>query len=200
MIGDVHGCLAELDDLLASAAGRFEEVVFVGDLVRKGPDSAGVVRRAREIGARAVRGNHDAIFLADRPAGVGMSDEDWAWLEALPLVIRLPEHGAIVVHAGFVPDAPPEGQDPKLLMNMRTILPDGAPSTGVDGGVPWAERWPGPEHVYFGHDARRGLQIHPHATGLDTGCVYGRRLTAALLPSGELISTPSYQPRQHGGE
>ncbi len=189
VIGDVHGCSGELDDLLDLV--DCDDVVFVGDLVGKGPDSAGVVRRARALRARAVRGNHDDHYLTGRPADAGLTEDDWAWLEALPLVLRLPEHDAIVVHAGFLPATPPEEQGPEVLMYLRSILPDGSPSKRTDVGEPWASRWPGPEHVLFGHDAVRGLQRHPFATGLDTGCVYGRRLTGFLLPERTVVSTPA---------
>jgi len=59
-IGDVHGCIDELQDLLRLCDYRpGDQVVFLGDLVSKGPDSISVVQMAREIGAIAVRGNHD---------------------------------------------------------------------------------------------------------------------------------------------
>lgn len=68
IIGDVHGCLAELKLLLTQCDYRSERdtLVFVGDLVNKGPFSAEVVKFVRSIGAVCVRGNHDdtAIFHA----------------------------------------------------------------------------------------------------------------------------------------
>ena len=59
-IGDVHGCIDELQDLLRQCDYRPGDlIVFLGDLVCKGPDSISVVQMAREIGAIGVRGNHD---------------------------------------------------------------------------------------------------------------------------------------------
>jgi hypothetical protein len=59
-IGDVHGCLDELQALLRRCDYRPGDlIVFLGDLVSKGPDSLSVVQMARELGALGVRGNHD---------------------------------------------------------------------------------------------------------------------------------------------
>lgn len=175
----------------------------MGDLVAKGPHSAGVVRRARELGALAVKGNHDAHVLRWRagkmPEGKRLKpehrqvletleDADWEYLEALPLYRRFPELNVLAVHAGLVPGVALEEQSPEHLLNLRSLAPDGTPSKRVDGGEPWASRWKGPELVIFGHDAMRGLQRHPHALGLDSGCVYGGRLTAYVLPEGRLYS------------
>jgi diadenosine tetraphosphatase ApaH/serine/threonine PP2A family protein phosphatase len=205
VIGDVHGCREELEDLLATCSIEpGDDVVLVGDLVAKGPDSAGVVRLCRERGFRSVLGNHDAKIVEiaagtaskrPKPAPVEVSRQlssaDRAYLAALPLWIRLDEHRAVVVHAGLAPNIALDQQRREDLLNMRSITPDGRPSKRVEEGVPWASRWPGPEHVIFGHDAVRGLQRHPHATGLDTGCVYGGLLTGILLPEHRLVSVPA---------
>lgn len=198
LIGDVHGCNDELGELLKKAGWTSEDrLVLVGDLVAKGPDSEGVVKRARELGALAVLGNHDAHLL-DVRAGLSkkaqhsklaaaMSEADWKYLDQLPLWLDFPELNCLVVHGGLIPGVELARQPRHVLLNMRSLDADGHASMRVDGGVPWASRWPGPRHVVFGHDALRGLQQHPHATGLDTGCVYGRELTGLWLPENRLV-------------
>jgi nitrite reductase/ring-hydroxylating ferredoxin subunit len=209
VVGDVHGCARELRALLAACAyAPGDEVVFVGDLVAKGPDSRGVLALYRELGARGTRGNHDAHVLrwlaaqdrGEPPPALGAShravaealdDRDWATLRSLRLWLRLPAHDALVVHAGLVPGVPLDGQSPFDLMNVRTLGPDGRGSKRADAGPLWASAWRGPELVLFGHHARRGLQRHPHALGLDTGCVYGGELSACVLPEREVVSVPA---------
>ena len=74
LVGDVHGCFDELQDLLLNGAGvawrpERDAVILLGDLVNKGPRSADVVRWARRHAGRgvfAVRGNHDDAAVARR--------------------------------------------------------------------------------------------------------------------------------------
>jgi predicted phosphodiesterase len=206
-IGDVHGCADELDALLEESGWRpGERVVLVGDLVAKGPDSAGVVSRARELSLRAVRGNHDEHVLrwhqGHQKPGKQLKPEhqqvldtltpsDWRYLESLPLYLRLSDLNVLAVHAGVVPGVPLEQQRQEHLLNLRSITSAGKPSKRVSDGAPWARFWKGPELILYGHDAVRGLQRHPHAYGLDSGCVYGGRLTAYALPEGRFYSVPA---------
>ncbi|MCS6798775.1 MAG: metallophosphoesterase [Myxococcota bacterium] len=203
IVGDVHGCLEELVALVDRyGAGR--TLVHVGDLVAKGPDSRGVVAYCAERSVLGVRGNHDERILAwqhavDRgltPPPVArehmrvceeLGEREWAYLRALPYVLPLPDVGVVVVHGGLVPGVPLEAQRPEHVVAMRTLRPDGTPSDRLEDGVLWATRWPGPQEVVFGHDAISGLQRHRFATGIDTGCVYGGRLTGYLLPERRLV-------------
>ena len=212
VVGDVHGCIDELESLLARAGWqRGDRLVLVGDIVAKGPDSASVVALARERGALGVMGNHDrrVLRLRDIQKGKEAADDhgvkpdqqvvldtltaaDWKYLEAMPLFIRLGsekrgEPETAVVHGGAVPGIALEDQDPEHLMCLRSIREDGKPTKKL-AGTPWASLWHGPERLVFGHDAVRGLQQYEWATGLDTGCVYGGKLTALVLPERRLVS------------
>jgi hypothetical protein len=183
-----------------AGVGPDDQVVLVGDLVAKGPDSAGVVAWAREQGVAAVLGNHDDHVLKARAGhpdakehhlrvAKALRPDDADWLEALPLWLRVDAAGEphVVVHGGMIPGVAVEAQTRDHLLAMRSVRPDGTPSKKIEG-TPWGVLWKGPEHAVYGHDAIRGLQQHAHATGLDTGCVYGGRLTGLWLPAHQLVS------------
>ena len=225
VVGDVHGCLEELDELLRLVELRpgFDRLVFVGDLLDRGPDSLGVLRRARELRAMSVLGNHEAKhlrwarheawrrrdpshrnpirpFSPERMAEHHrLSSEDLAWLAGLPTVLRI-DRGWAVIHGGLSPRRRLEAQVPDEVIRMRLVDADGYMVAQRRGEVPphlspWATRWRGPESVIYGHhvhdlDEPRVDQPSPgvRCVGLDTGCCYGGRLSALLLPSEEIVS------------
>jgi len=196
IVGDVHGCREELETLLDRLAfGSGDRLVFVGDLVARGPDSLGVLDVARRTGAIVVRGNHEQklLDLRDAPpngAATGklhrelartLRPTDWTLLAMSPLFVDLPEHGVRVVHAGLMPGLAMDRQSPQTLMRIRTVRVAREGQQGRSESHLWGTVWTGPPQVVFGHNAAPGLQLHPWATGLDTGCVYGGRLTAMVL-------------------
>eukprot|EP00960_Hanusia_phi_P041979 755248-Hanusia_phi.AAC.2 len=124
-----------------------------------------------------------------------LSIEDVDYIRSLPFTITIPSYNVIVVHAGLVPDLSLAEQDHRHMVTMRNVrIRDEAgacrtryEALELDDGrsEPWAAMWKGPSHVYFGHDAKRRLQRYKYATGLDTGCLYGDRLSAAILEQGK---------------
>lgn len=208
-IGDVHGCIEELQALLRLADYQpGDQVVLLGDMVAKGPDSVAVIQLAREIGARGVRGNHDfevvrwweaycrgdsevVVSIEHARIAQSLGEKEHTWLMECPWFIECSEMSHLFVHAGFIPGVKLTQQNPRLMMNMRSVLFDGTVTAKNVDDCEWAKLWRGPQTVVFGHDAYRGLQLHDFAKGIDTGCVYGGRLTALLLPENRLISVPS---------
>jgi hypothetical protein len=191
-VGDVQGCAAELRDLLEAADfdRHRHRLAFCGDLINRGPDSAGVLELARRLDAMAVLGNHEVSLLEGRAsasldqvrAQLGRSLDDWlAWLQALPTFVVGGDY--ILVHAGIAPGKRPEECTREELTEIRT----------VDGGRPWFDFWSGPETVVFGHWAVRGRVDLPLCKGLDTGCVYGGRLTGLWWPRREWVSVPAHR-------
>ncbi|MGD0527145.1 MAG: metallophosphoesterase [Polyangiaceae bacterium] len=200
IVGDVHGCAGELEALLEHVrfAKGSDRLVMVGDLVVRGPDPQGTLALVRRLGGRAARGNHEERLLSwrrrDKPLGPDhervaklLTEAEWRMLEEMPLWIDLPEHGARVVHAGVVPGMAIDEVPEEALLKMRTIDGRERWSDDADAGPLWGTKYAGPPHVVFGHNARAEPQLHAWATGLDTGCVYGGKLTAMVLDEGEPV-------------
>jgi predicted MPP superfamily phosphohydrolase len=201
-IGDVHGCADELSDLLDDLGPvTGDRVVFVGDLVARGPDTPGVIRLARQFASQAVLGNHEhRVILAREAMETGapsprlgpthqallheLSESDWAYLKSLPLSLEFPSHNVRVVHAGVRPGVAFEKQEPWTLLHIRSLTKKGAASDRYSSES-WAASYKEEPHIVFGHNAQAGLQLHPFATGLDTACVYGGSLTALILEEGQ---------------
>ena len=202
VVGDVHGCYDELLALVERAALKeSDRVVCVGDLVVKGEKNREVLELfMRDMRFSSVLGNHDRALVehwkgerrelkpAQERCRAELEDgrERYAaFLGGLPAYIDLGSH--VVVHAGLRPGVALADQSIEDLTELRTLGPD---RTSRDG-VAWYEVYDGDRIALFGHwptwPPRRG----PRAIGLDTGCVYGYRLTAYVVETGEFFSVPA---------
>jgi diadenosine tetraphosphatase ApaH/serine/threonine PP2A family protein phosphatase len=144
--GDVHGCLEELKELLRTIEyhPEWDRLVFLGDLVDRGPDSPGVVRYVRsELKAECVKGNHDEKpprwcryqaneKLTGKPNPMknpgaarvaeweALTEEDLKWLDRLPWTIDLAP-GWVAVHAGFEPTRSLSQQRGDRMCHVRYV-------------------------------------------------------------------------------
>lgn len=117
-------------------------------------------------------------------------------------------HDVIVVHAGLIPNVDLEEQKLKTMLTVRDLIPiprredDSTTqhykyyknsSNADESPIPWVAAWHGPELIVFGHDAKRGIQLEEFAIGLDSGCVYGKKLTGLILPEKKLVSVDAME-------
>jgi protein phosphatase len=235
LIGDVHGCFAELATLLgrlgyvlsprADTVGRTNwavqapagrQAVFVGDLVDRGPAVPEVLRLVMDMVdagvAHCVVGNHDdkllrrlqgravavahglaetlAQFEAEPPEFVARVR---TFLEGLPDHLLLADGRLVVAHAGLRADL--QGG---MSKRVRAFALYGATSGVLDeDGLPvrgnWAGSYNGRAAVVYGHTPVAEPVWVEKTLNLDTGCVFGGRLTALRWPEGELVSVPAAQ-------
>lgn len=206
VIGDVHGCAKELERLIRKV--KPSQVYLVGDLFTKGPDPVGVWKLIQKHRIQAVMGNHDAWLIKILDGEVEAKPKQhklvnrmnaqapgWdTWVRQLPLFIELPHF--TLVHAGLHPsgDLEKTTRDMALLMRHWPFKDLNAPH--------WHEVYQGGRRVIFGHDAKGGLVYkrkggQPYVIGLDSGCVYGKKLTGYLIEQDELHQVSAarvYQP------
>ena len=173
IVGDVHGCLDEFIDLLDELnVTATDLVVVVGDLVRKGPDSAGVIQLVRNSpNIFSVRGNNEEKLLRGEKSLPELTADDLAWIQSLPVAISFGD--TLIVHGGIDPRKPLTEHDVDDLQNTRSLVPGGSYDRPF-----WFDKYAGPQRVFFGHTVLEQPIVRAHAVGLDTGCVYGGTLTA----------------------
>lgn len=192
VVGDVHGCISELRALWTRLElSESDLVVFVGDLIRKGPASAAVVEFVKERErAMSVRGNMEQNLLrGDRPTELLTSILDV--LESFPLIISW--NDTMVVHGGVFPNKPLSAHTPTDFVELRSLSPE----NGYDG-LFWFEQYSGPPRVVFGHTVCRKPVVNEWTVGVDTGCVHGGELTAYNVTEDDFVSVPaarSYERR-----
>ncbi|MFF9019241.1 polynucleotide kinase-phosphatase [Streptomyces eurythermus] len=227
IIGDIHGCSAELEALLAKLGytdGVHPEgrtAVFVGDLVDRGPDSPGVLRRVMSMvnsgNALCVPGNHENKYgrhlkgrkvqhthgLAETIAQMeGESEEFKAevrrFLDALVSHYVLDGGRLVVCHAGL-----PEKYHGRTSGRVRShaLYGDTTGETdefGLPVRYPWAEDYRGRAAVVYGHTPVPEATWLNNTICLDTGAVFGGKLTALRWPERELVDVPAervwYEP------
>ncbi|MFE0477194.1 polynucleotide kinase-phosphatase [Streptomyces sp. NPDC058947] len=227
IIGDIHGCAAELEALLGKLGytdGVHPEgrtAVFVGDLVDRGPDSPGVLRRVMSMvksgNALCVPGNHEnkyGRYLRGRNVQhthglaetieqmAGQSEEFVAevrqFLDGLVSHYVLDGGRLVVCHAGL-----PEKYHGRTSGRVRShaLYGDTTGETdefGLPVRYPWAEEYRGRAAVVYGHTPVPEATWLNNTICLDTGAVFGGKLTALRWPERELVDVPAervwYEP------
>lgn len=215
-IGDIHGCVEEFDEMLAKLSYNPQEdrVILLGDLVDRGPDSAGMVKKAREMKLECLMGNHEHKFVKwyrsqgtrvdfyDRKDYYAqLSDDDISYIMNMPTYIEL--ENVIAVHAGLKPGIALSSQKKDDLMYLRYTDSDrrfislkkiNKLGKEAVGAIFWTEFWHGPKSVVYGHNVHSydDPLIEERAPGvmcygLDTGVCFGGRLTALIWETKEIV-------------
>jgi protein phosphatase len=222
IIGDIHGCRSELESLLgqlgydACAAGHPDrrKVVFLGDLVDRGPDIPGVLRIVMtmvEAGtAICVPGNHDMKLLRklrgkDVQITHGLA-ESLAQLEREPPEFRkkvmdfigdlvshyvLDDGKLVVAHAGMKESMQGRGSGKVRDFALYGETTGETDEFGLAVRYNWAAEYRGRAMVVYGHTPVPEPDWLNGTINIDTGCVFGGRLTALRYPEKELVSVPA---------
>lgn len=208
-IGDIHGCLGQLlalhEMIAADLAARPIEapvLLHIGDYVDRGPDTAGVIERLRHgppiagVPTINLKGNHEQTMI-EALAGERAAGTDWlfhggkpalesygidpdgprdVWRAAIPdshqaflnqLTLMHLEDGYVFAHAGIRPGVPLEEQTQDDLLRIRQPFL----FTDQDLGV----------IVVHGHTPTSAPAIRRNRIGIDTGAVFGGKLTCLVL-------------------
>jgi serine/threonine protein phosphatase 1 len=202
VIGDIHGCYAELCTLLDAVALTSDDtIIHLGDLFDRGPEPQKVYEFVRDTpNFRGIMGNRDdkhiRAFDDDHMTYSGsryvtryeqFEDDDIYteaidYLRTLPLYINLPD--ALLVHGYYEPGKPVDEQDRDVLLGHTR-------GEEIVDDPQWYHRYDGDKPLLIGHREYPFLHLERRVYALDTRCVYGGTLTGLLLPDFTLYSIPA---------
>jgi calcineurin-like phosphoesterase family protein/diguanylate cyclase with GGDEF domain len=221
IVGDVHGCVDELRLLLARLGypQRQRRLVFVGDLVNRGPDPAGALRLVMDLcvagAADCVLGNHDdqvrwALHgrdveptpeLQQTLAQLGREASDFSlrvrdFFDARPAHVKLDDGKLVVAHAGL--PAALHGSTSSEAFEFAVYGPStghkdryGFPERIKPTPTDWAELYAAEALVVHGHKAIDAPRWIGRTLNIDTNCSRGGALTAFRYPESEFVSIPA---------
>jgi serine/threonine protein phosphatase 1 len=205
-IGDIHGCYDELVALLDRLKPADDDIVVAcGDIVRKGPAVERCLDLWRDRGHLAVLGNNEMKLLRyGRLRRLFMLRADLLRsIAAWPLCIDFATEKVSAVHGGVLPDTRVDAQSIEeqrdVVYRLRFVRKDRGTWRMVprneeqSGDVLWSQVWRGNRTILYGHTPLKKPRFDEKAIGLDTGCVYGGTLTAAVLDRGKwsTVSVPA---------
>lgn len=206
IIGDIHGCYAELLELLDRASlSDQDEIIAVGDIVDRGPDSPRVLAFFRQHPrARSIQGNHErkhvrswrgevmpalSQCITRQQVGEAAYLDAVAFMDVLPRFLELPE--AILVHGFWEPGLSVAEQREVVIVGTMT----GELYLRERYVRPWYELYNGEKPLIVGHLDYLGtgqpLIYQDRVFGLDTGCCCGSSLTGLILPEWKFVSVRS---------
>jgi protein phosphatase len=234
IIGDVHGCAAELEELLTALGYQVawgetlgersvtvtpppgRKAIFLGDLVDRGPNSPDALRIAMSMTAAGtgycIQGNHERKFgrwLAGRKVTIahGLQQTidqyeaaDRGFKAAVqPFVDDLRSHlwldgGRLAVaHAGLKAEMIGRGSGAVREFALYGETTGEIDEFGLPVRADWAANYRGETAVIYGHTPVLEAGWVNNTLCIDTGCVFGGKLTALRWPERELVEVPAHQ-------
>jgi len=206
VVGDIHGCYEELAALLDKAGiSEADEIVSIGDLIDRGPDSPAVLDFFQTApNAWSLFGNHERKHLMAWLGRGGLtpsqalardqfSPDKYAgaieYMRTLPHALDL-DH-ALLVHAFLEPGLALDQQDERVLVGTL----GGQRHLERTYARPWWELYRGAKPLIVGHRDYQGngepFVYRDRVYGIDTGCCRGGRLTGILLPEFRVVQVSS---------
>jgi len=203
--GDIHGCYDELISLRKKINPQDNDIeVCVGDIITKGKDSIKTLDFIIENNIKSVLGNHEdkiirylnhkksnkknPIVLDEDEQNIvdNLSQTHKEFLENLSLFMRFGDimivHGGVQNHMNLDDLAK---KDYQKILRMRYLDQDGNYLTlgqENENSLFWADVYDGNQgFVVYGHQWFKEAKIDKFAIGVDTGCVYGNKLSAVIF-------------------